>query len=158
MLLGDQRKKNLTKKIILIFPLAFLPMILMFVSFLIFNDRTILITIVIVYFLLATSIALFIINMMKKEQTTLKGRKVKVYTLEYKIDLDHHSKNTKRHFYSNEYYKNRSIKSELITVLNHVDNDEIYEIVIITAYYYSVIKDQYGQSYLIHTNNLKLID
>lgn len=158
MLLGDQRKKNVTQKIIFILPLALLPMVFMFISFLMFNDSRILIVIAIVYFIIATSMALFIINMMKNEQTALKAMKVKVISLEYKIDVDKHSKYTKRQFYSKEYYKNNSTQSDLIPVLNNNDENEIYEIIIITAYYYCVIKDQYGKRYLIHTNNLKLIE
>jgi hypothetical protein len=158
MLLGDQRKKHVTRKIILIFPLAFLPMLFMFASFLMFNDKRIIVIVVVLYFILATSISLFFINMMKKEQSALEGKKVKVISLEYKLDLDNDKKNTKKQFYSKEYYKKNSMQFELIPLLESIDEDEIYEIVIITAYYYCVIKNQFGQSYLVHTNNLKLIE
>lgn len=158
MLLGDQRKKQIINKLMIIVAIMFLPMVFMFISSLLVNNGNIIIIIVVSYFILATSMALYLLSIMKKEKTALKGMKVKVISLEYKLNLEIDHKGTKQQFYSKEYYKDGSFQSDLLPVLDFIDEDEIYEIVIITAYYYSVIKNQYGQSYLIHTNNLKLID
>jgi hypothetical protein len=158
MLLGDFRKKLITQKIIMIAAISFFPMTFMFVSFLLFNDVTVLIMIVIVYFIFATSMGLFMIHMMRKEKIALKGKKVKVISLDYKLDLDVNNKKDKQQFYPKEYYKDKNLNSDLIPLLMIHDEDEIYEIVMISAYYYSIIKNQFGQTYLVHTNNLELIN
>ncbi|BCR36565.1 hypothetical protein [Mariniplasma anaerobium] len=158
MLLGDIRKKNINNKLIIIAAIGFLPMVFMFVSVTVISDVNILILIFIIYFIFATSIAFYLLNMMKKEKTALKGMKAKVISLEYKLDLEVDKKGNIQQFYPKEYYKDGVLNSDVIPLLTILDENEVYEIVIISLYYYCVIKNQFGQSYLVHTNNLKLIE
>lgn len=158
MLLGDQRKKMVLRKFTMVAAIAFIPTIFVMISLLIFSNKYLIVALVVLQALLATGFALYLISVMRQEKIALKGKKVSIISLDHQLNLEVDKKGTKQEFFPKEFYKDEIKDRGLLPVLKVVDENEVYEIVAVASYYYTVIENQFGQRYLVHTNNLKIVE
>lgn len=158
MLLGDQRKKRVNQKLLSIALTAAIPTIGVMLSFVLMDNIEANIIIFVVYFFISNGFGFALIKIIKNERVKLKDKKVKVISLDFEVDFDFENYDPKKQFLPNDFFKGDKENGEFVPILNVVDKNEIYTIVIILNYYTAVIEDQYNQRYLIHTNNLKIIE
>jgi hypothetical protein len=158
MLLGDQRKKAVNKKLLTIALMTSIPTIGVMLSFILMDNIEANIIIFVVYFFISNGFGFALIKIIKNERVKLKDKKVKVISLDYVVDFDFENYNPKKQFLPNDFFKGNQENGEFVPILNVVDENETYKIVIIFNYYIAVIEDQYNQRYLIHTNNLNIIE
>lgn len=158
MLLGDQRKKIVNRKLLLIALFAVIPTLAVMLSFVLMDNIEANIIIFVIYFFISNGFGFALIKIIKNERLSLKGQKVKVISLEHKVELDFDDYNPKKQFFPDEFFKGSKEDKEFIPILNEVDENEIYKVVIILNYYAAVIENQYQQRFLVNTNNLNIVE
>ncbi len=138
--------------------MAAIPTIGVMLSFVLSENLRANIIIYVVFFFISNGFGFALITIIKRERVFLKGKKVKIVSFDHKVDLDFDNYNPKKQFYPVEFFKKDKFNEEFIPLLKTIDEDEIYEIVVILNYYTAVIEDQFNQRFLVHTNNLKIIE
>ncbi len=158
MLLGDQRKKKVNQKLLLIALASSIPTIGVMLSFILMNNIEANIIIFVVFFFISNGFGFALLKIIKNERVALKGKMVKVISLDHVVDFDFENYDPKKQFLPDEFFKGNKEDREFIPLLNIIDEDEIYKIVIILSYYTAVIEDQYKQRFIVNTNNLNIIE